>query len=142
MKVWLERRFDGTIVPSTEMDEQRLKKIKANTGFCATIKEIRNYENHKRFRKFVAVILENQEKYVNEEDLIVELKIRAGHYREHIKHNGEIVYIPKSLSFDSIDEHDFRDFFKKAIQPGIDIICAGHAPEDEQYFADLVLHFA
>ena len=142
MIVWMEKRADGTIVPSTEMDEQRMKRFKVDTGFRADIKEIRNYGNWKRFRVFINTILENQDKYTNEKDLLVEMKIRVGHYRTHIKHDGEVVYIPKSFSFDDVEEKDFRDIFSKCIQVGIDMVCDGKPVDQEQYFMDMMLRFS
>ena len=96
--------------------ERILDKIKAGEVLKLSYKKARNYENLKRWRVLVKKVFENQERYDNEEDFIVEIKLKCGYYKEHITTKGKIIYIPKSLAFDEIDETEFQEFFGKAIQ--------------------------
>ena len=63
----------------------------------------------------VRLVFENQERYNSIEDLLVEFKLKVGHYKEHITTDGKIVYVPKSISFSQMDEYEFNEFYNKAL---------------------------
>jgi len=79
----------------------------------------RNYENHKRFFKFIEVAFDNQDFYDNPEHLRKALQMAAGHYEVLVIQNkeGEVStqYIPKSIEFEKLDEEEFQELFKKCI---------------------------
>lgn len=64
----------------------------------------------------VAFVAEYHPKYRGDTaSLLVELKMRTGHYDHYIRRaTGEVVYIPKSIAFDEMDEGDFTLWSAKA----------------------------
>ena len=118
MKAIFTKRHSG-IFPT---DENGLKLITSmNNGELCKVEFIRkrNYENHKRFFKFIEVAFDNQDFYDNPEHLRKALQMIAGHYETLVIQNkeGEVntQYIPKSIEFEKLDEEEFQELFKKCI---------------------------
>lgn len=95
--------------------EEILSKLKINEVVRVNYSKPRNYEHHKKFRAMINLVFSNQDKYETEEDLIIELKLRAGHYKEHLTLRGKVIYVPESLSFENCDQIEFEKFYNKAI---------------------------
>lgn len=114
MKINLIKQ-NNVLVPSLEEDEEKLLTWKRGDILQVEIKRPRNAAFNRKWRALVRYVFQNQEIYNTEEDLLFELKLKCGHYREHITTKGEIIYDPQSLSFASMDEMEFSMFYNKAI---------------------------
>lgn len=114
MEIFLVKSAFG-LKPYGDTDAEMLAKIKANEIVRAEITKPRNILFHKKFMALVRLVFDNQEKYTTIEDLLVEFKLKAGHYTEHITTKGKIIYIPKSISFGAMDEYEFGEFYTKAL---------------------------
>lgn len=113
------KKLNNSIFPTDEDGAKLLQSIPKD-GLCMVeYKRNRNYENHKRFFKFIDVAFDNQDFYEDKEQLRKALQMLGGHYEELIildkKGNVSTHYIPKSIAFDEIDETEFRELFKKCI---------------------------
>jgi len=118
-------KFTGTATPSGIQPlamywEEYEDALKNGEEYTVTVKKDRSHGNNARFYAFLTVVLRGQDKYKNLEDLKIELKLKAGHYREHITTKGILIYIPKTLKFDSVDENEFKEFFNKCINAVLD----------------------
>ena len=114
MEIFLTKTPDG-LKPFSDNDYDLLKKIKIGEVVRAEITKPRNLLFHKKFMALVRLVFDNQDRYDNIEDLLVELKLKAGHYQEHITTKGKIVYVPKSISFSAMDEYAFGEFYTNAL---------------------------
>ncbi|HQC63267.1 MAG TPA: DUF1367 family protein [Candidatus Marinimicrobia bacterium] len=115
MEIFLVKTQSGVLAPFDDADAQRMAKIKTNEVVRAEITKPRNLLFHKKFMALVRLVFENQERYNSIEDLLVEFKLKVGHYKEHITTDGKIVYVPKSISFSQMDEYEFNEFYNKAL---------------------------
>ena len=115
MDIFLVKMQSGVLAPFDDADAQRMAKIKTNEVVRAEITKPRNLLFHKKFMALVRLVFENQERYNSIEDLLVEFKLKVGHYKEHITTDGKIVYVPKSISFSQMDEYEFNEFYNKAL---------------------------
>lgn len=106
-------------MPSLPADKEVLEKYKNNAILYVDLRKPRNGKFHRKFFALIHVIYEAQDQYSTEEDLLVEIKLRAGHYQEHVTARGKMMYIPKSLSFDSMDGDEFAVFYDKAISTAL-----------------------
>jgi hypothetical protein len=95
--------------------EKILESLKESTVYKITPKKDRNYKHHCKFRAMANKVFDNQDTYETEEDLITEIKLRCGWYKEHITVKGKMIYVPKSLSFEECDQVEFDEFYKKAV---------------------------
>lgn len=114
-EIFLRKRPDGLLEPDTDTSEQYIKSWKVNDVHRAEVRKPRNYEFHKKFFALVKVVYENQDRYDTMKDVLTEIKLRTGHYHEHVTLNGVIIYVPKSIAFANMDEFQFQQFYDKAI---------------------------
>jgi hypothetical protein len=114
MEIFLTKTPDG-LKPFSDTDYELLKKIKIGSTVKAEITKPRNIQFHKKFMALVRLVFDNQDLYDNIEDLLVEFKLKAGQYQEHITTKGKIVYVPKSISFGAMDEYAFGEFYTNAL---------------------------
>ena len=102
-------------IPQPEAWEAYEEAFTMGEDYLSKVSQPRNLGNHRRFYKFLDALYDRQEVYTNKEDLRTELKLRSGHYKEHINVKGDIMYIPKSMDFATLDELEFKQFFSKCI---------------------------
>jgi len=114
MKIYLKKNL-SKLEPADSEAEEVLKKWKQGDVLSCDIKKPRNYRFHKKAFALFNIVFENQDKYETMQDLLTEIKLRSGHYQEHITVKGVVVYIPKSISFVSMDEDEFNIFYNKAV---------------------------
>jgi len=118
-KVFLTKTERG-FIPSTEADEEITNRIALGEEAQVEFRKARNSQFHRKFFAMLKTVFENQTKYSNLEDLLVEIKVRTGHYREHIAMSGEIIYLPKSISFEKMDNIEFEKFYSAAVNAILD----------------------
>ena len=133
MKIYL-RKAVGKLEPSLPEDEIKLSKWKFGDVLCVEVKKPRNGKFHKKFFALLHVVFGNQDKYSNMEDLLTEIKLKTGHYTEHITTKGIVVYIPKSISFAKMDELQFQMFYSKVI----DVVLRDFLPMDKNDLDSMV----
>lgn len=114
-EIWLEKMPDGTIAPMGPQDAERLKRFKVGVPFKADVKKPRNGRHHRLGFSMLQWVFNNQERFDEFEDFMLEMKLRTGHYREHITLRGVIVFVPKSLRFEEMDEVEWGEWRSKAI---------------------------
>ncbi len=95
--------------------ETELTKIKQGETLRAVLTKPRNSKHHRKFFAMLTLVFENQDRYDVLEDLLTEVKLRVGHYSEHLTVKGVVIYIPKSISFDEMDQLEFDGIYQKAI---------------------------
>lgn len=106
---------DGPVlVPVNEAAVEKLRKIDPSKPVKAKITRARIKKHHKLVMTvLMKMVYPNQDRYDNQKDFLTEVKLRCGWYQEHITANGNIVYIPKSISFEDCPEDDFAEFHER-----------------------------
>lgn len=96
------------IVPASPDDRARVRTLRPGDILPVRITKPRNGDHHRKFMALVAFVAEHHPHYRSVPDVLVELKMRTGHYDHYVRRlTGEVVYIPKSIAFDEMDEGDF-----------------------------------
>jgi hypothetical protein len=96
------------IVPASPEDRAKLRAFKPGDMLPCKFTKPRNGDHHRKFMALVSFVASHHPSYRSVDALLVELKMRTGHYDHYVrKHTGEVVYVPKSISFDEMDEGDF-----------------------------------
>lgn len=115
MKITLIKQLNNTFKIAYNSDYEIAKKIPLNEEIEFEFKKKRNYLFHKKFFALLNMVYDNQERYNNIEHLRHDLTIEAGFYE--IRHNlhGVEIYEPKSISFASMDENEFSDFYNAVL---------------------------
>lgn len=99
----------------SEQDADRLKRFKIGEPFRVDAKKPRNGKHHRLGFSMLQWVFDNQDRFDVFEDFLVEMKLRTGHYREHITLRGVICYVPMSLAFENMDEVEWGEWRQKAI---------------------------
>lgn len=113
--IWVSKSLDGTLRPDRECDVEALKRFKVGVPFKAKVAMTRNGQHHRKGMDMLQWVFDNQDRFDVFEDFLVEIKLRTGHYREHITLRGVIIYVPKSISFEKMEEVEFGIWRQKAI---------------------------
>lgn len=134
MKVYFVKN-KGAFYPANEESDEYFKKIKQDVVISCEMKRPRNYLNHKRYYALLQIVLENQEIFKNIDQLKDAIKLMVGHVkytRVYNKRTKEWVLteIPKSISFASMPEPEFQDYFSKSIDAIIKYIITGMEKDD------------
>lgn len=114
-EIWLAKQLDGTLRPISEQDAERLKRFKVGEPFKVDAKKPRNGRHHRLGFSMLQWVYENQDRYDVFEDFLVEMKLRTGHYQEHLTCKGKVIYVPKSLAFANMDEIEWGEWRSKAV---------------------------
>lgn len=126
MKVFLKKKL-GSFIPADEDAQEAIKKIKNGEVVRVELRRPRSHAQHNLAMAVLKLAFDNQEKYERFEDLMVEVKLKCGHYKEHLTTKGKIIYVPKSIAFESMKQDDFNVFFERMVDvilkhflPGVD----------------------
>lgn len=113
----IHHQADGLkcLIPASEHDEDQFIKLRVGSEYKADIKKARNVDHHRKGMRLVRDLFENQDGYESFEDLLTELKLQCGWYTHHVRLNGEIVYLPKSISFADMDQTEFEELYYRMI---------------------------
>lgn len=119
MDIYLTKTLNG-LVSSDEEGKQAMKRWKVGETLKCTVKKPRCYRNHKRYFALLNLTFENQDRYTSFEHFRKAVQIAAGHVDELVTLDGELVLIPKSIAYDSLDEMEFTKVFGQTMT-----VCAG-----------------
>lgn len=141
MKGYFHKCEGGHLAPDDQDTIELMQGIKTGDVLCMEYKKPRNYKFLKKFRALVQLVFDNQDKYHNKEDLVVELKLQVGHYQEHITLGGKVTYQPKSISFASMDELEFGVFYNKVVDVVLKHFLKDMEKDELDYMVDQVIGF-
>lgn len=128
MKVSLIKTADGTWMPVTPC--KVLDSAGAGEEITAEVKRQRNGKFHRLAWSWLNSVFQNQDRYQTLEQMRVSLTIKAGYIKEHViemvnktircsecGHESTIEIeqhhiVPESLSYENMDEDQFRDWQK------------------------------
>lgn len=120
MKLLLKNTTSG-LIPIYDDDYEEKKKLKIGQIYEVSIKLVRNYEFHKKYFALINCAWEyltepQAEFYKNKEIFRKIIEVVAGHcekwYSPELK---KWVEIPKSISFDKMDNAEFQDLYSRVL---------------------------
>ena len=76
----------------------------------------RNGKHHGKFFALLQLIAENSEIYNTTEKALIAVKLCAGHFEPAVHPvTGELIQVPKSIAFESMDQEAFEAFYTAAV---------------------------
>lgn len=119
--VRVARDYDGRIIlqPSNEQAEAEFEKLRMASDYKMDLRKARNPDHHRKGFALIKLIFDSQERFRSMDAMLTELKIKTGWYHEHITADGKLVYVPKSIAFESMDQTTFETFYDKLIDVAI-----------------------
>lgn len=120
-KILVRRTLDNKIAPVYPSDLDHLKKLSIEETYECDIKRPRNVKHHRKFFTLIELVWQNMpekysEDFKSKEDLLNEFKFQTGHRKEHRTLGGKITYVPKSISFASMDQDAFEIFYDACLE--------------------------
>ncbi len=121
MKINLVRK-DFALYPATDEDMERMLKLKKGAPFEANIRQVRNYPFLRKFFALINVswefLDERQQDFFHgsKEGFRHTLTMAAGYYdTAYSVTSGQWMQIPKSISFDKMDEPEFDKLYESVV---------------------------
>ncbi len=121
MKLYLVKTPSGHLVPASVDDRLKLRTLKPGDMLPVRIRHPRNGDHHRKFMSLVSFVAANHPRYRDMpldggiERVLTKLKLETGHYDHHVlAETGELVYMPRSISFEDMDEGEFVVWSKSA----------------------------
>lgn len=116
MKICLVKGLDNKFSIAYPTDYDKAKKLKAGEEYFFEVKRSRNLKFHRKAFALFNLVFQNQDVYSNLEDLRHDLTVEAGYYTERVNIHGEVIKQAKSISFASMDETVFSEYYDSIIK--------------------------
>jgi hypothetical protein len=104
--MYLRKTLSG-FTPADEPSLEIARKFTLHEVYRADVVKPRNYQHHKLIMALLNLTYANQDLYSNFEMFRKAVAVAAGHTEELVTVDGEILKLPKSLSYDALDEVEF-----------------------------------
>lgn len=111
-RLYLKRTLSG-FVPADDPSTELWKKYRLGEVYRADVVKPRSYQHHKLCMALLSLTYQNQEQYASFDDFRKAVTLAAGHSREFVSLDGEIIREPGSLAYDALDEVQFSELFPK-----------------------------
>lgn len=134
-----KRSLNMSLCPTDQEGIDALKKLKIGEEVWCEIKKARNPKHHRQYFALLHLVFENQERYRHFEHFRKAVQVAAGHVDELITLEGEVLLIPKSVDYASLDEIEFSKVFSETMA-----VCVEHFLQgvDLNYLRDEVGRYA
>lgn len=105
-RMYLRKTLTG-FCPADEPSLELARKFKLNEVYRSDITKPRSYRHHKLIMALLNLTYANQDMYDDFEMFRKAVAVAAGHVDELVTVDGEVIKLPKSLSYDALDELEF-----------------------------------
>lgn len=114
-RLFLTKTEGGDLIGYEADDQDYIARMRPGESLECDTRKARNPGQHKKFFALFDASFHGQNKYSKPKDLMRELKIRAGWYDEFIMSDGKVVYVPRSLSWGTMGDDEFKKFYNEAV---------------------------
>lgn len=135
MKIWVYKS-ESKLNPATSEDKEKVNKMPVGEPFQISYVQQRNPAFNRKYWALVNLVLQNLPETVEEslmqnhqfriktkEDVHFYIKLKNGFVeKKYIGKDGNIAWVPKSISFDNMDEMEFQEFFDKAVDTACELL--------------------
>lgn len=86
---------------------------------AATIRRPRNVKHHRKLFALLSLVWENtslQDRFPTKDNLLDALKHELGYVETFATVNGDILFKPKSIAFESMAQDKFEEFYDAAVE--------------------------
>lgn len=123
-RVFLRRTLRG-FEPATDSDVETLRRFKIGDVMRADVVKPRSYQFHKLAFALLTLTFNSQNRYAKFEHFRAAVQIAAGHVEELITLDGEVYLVPKSISYEALDQVEFERVFAEMMRVCADEFLAG-----------------
>lgn len=116
MKLLFQKRPSGVFAPADPEALDWSQTVATGDDVFFQPSRPRNPKHHRLAFALFQFVLDATDKFANVDELLLWLKLKTGHYQEHVTEHGELVYVPKSISFAAMAQDDFHAWHAKALE--------------------------
>lgn len=110
------KRTVGGLQACDDAGIEALRKIKVGEVVQCEITRPRNLAHHRKFWALLNVFWQATGDWSSPYGVLIELKVRLGHVQDVLlRDTGELVKVPKSISFAAMDQGEFDVFYDRCI---------------------------
>lgn len=109
------------LVPLYGSDFEEKKKLKLGETYKVKVTKPRNSKFHRKFFALLNMAFQNQDHYDNFEKFRFVMTMKAGLF-EVIETDKGQVFMPKSISFASMDDVEFEKLYKSMVNEVINLL--------------------
>jgi hypothetical protein len=112
------KRWGGTLIPASPMDEDAIRELRDNAEYTVKLKRDRSGRHHRFFWGILKKVVDNHAEYNKPDQLLLWLKVRLGYVEEIRFHDDKVWFVAKSTNFSTMAQ----DEFKKFVDASLDLI--------------------
>ena len=105
-RLYLKKTLSG-FVPADEPSLEVARKFKLNEVYRSDVVKPRSYQHHKLIMALLNLTYANQDLYTDFEMFRKAVAVAAGHVDELVTVEGEVLRLPRSINYDTLDEIEF-----------------------------------
>ena len=105
----------GSFEPVSIYDAEALMEFSAGQVFDLKIVSKRSEPHHRLYWSVLSNAVKSTGKWATAEHLHHELKLACGYYKAVVSEFGGLYYVPDSIAFEKMDQHEFKKFFDHAM---------------------------
>lgn len=105
-RLYVKKNLSG-FVPADEPSLDLWRKYNLGEVYRADVVKPRSYKHHKLIMALLNLTYANQDMYDNFEMFRKAVAVAAGHVEELITVDAEVIKLPKSINYDTLDEIEF-----------------------------------
>lgn len=132
MKVNFEKVIGGHLIPLSDLDAEKMKKIKTGSAFELNIPNQRSPKFHRRVFKFFEFCFEHwsgDREFMDESGQFdvfrKDLTVLAGYYDTYYSLSGEARVEAKSISYSNMEQEEFEQLYNALIRVAVQNIFVG-----------------
>lgn len=119
---------------------RRLETMKPGTWLRFEWSSPRNGKHHRKLFALLQLVAENSEVYDTPEKALIAVKLCSGYFDLMADpQTGEIVKVPKSISYESMGQEDFDQFYSRALDGVLQHILPQMDKETAERLMDMVV---
>ena len=135
MDIYLTKDDQGRFLPAFNTDHDLSKKIKTGEIVKVAMTRPRNPGFHRKFMAMIKMFHDNLPEELDNQiptfnNMLDVVKVLAGHYTILHFPDGTISKVPKSISFGSMDDLEFEEFYSKSLDVGLKHFLIGMDPRE------------
>ena len=113
--LFLAKTLTG-LVPTDDASRDALRPVKLGTVMRCKVSRMRNAAHHRKFFALLNTVWSGCGQWPTVDALLTDLKFRLRHTEDVLLvSTGEIVRIPKSISFAQMEQPEFDAFYQRAL---------------------------
>lgn len=140
-------RTDAGLRGATESDNaawnkfrRRLEAMKPGKWLRIEASSPRNGKHHRKLMALLQLVSENSEIYSTVEKALVAVKLVVGHFEPAIHpQTGELIQVPKSISYESMDQDAFESFYSAALDGVLQHILPTMGRETADHLLEMIV---